>query len=36
LKNTGKWDGSGYSQGLSGEDIPIAARLMALAEVYDA
>jgi len=30
-----KWDGSGYPQGLSGEDIPIAARLMALADVYD-
>ncbi len=31
-----KWDGSGYPEGLSGEDIPIAARLMALADVYDA
>jgi putative two-component system response regulator len=31
-----KWDGSGYPQGLSGEDIPISARLMALADVYDA
>ena len=31
-----KWDGSGYPQGLAGEDIPIAARLMALADVYDA
>jgi putative two-component system response regulator len=31
-----KWDGSGYPQGLSGEDIPISARLMAIADVYDA
>jgi putative two-component system response regulator len=31
-----KWDGSGYPEGMSGEDIPIAARLMAVADVYDA
>jgi len=31
-----KWDGSGYPDGLVGDDIPIAARLMALADVYDA
>jgi putative two-component system response regulator len=31
-----KWDGSGYPQGLSGEQIPLAARLMAVADVYDA
>ncbi len=31
-----KWDGSGYPFGLAGEDIPVAARLMALADVYDA
>ena len=31
-----KWDGSGYPEGLSGERIPIAARLMAVADVYDA
>ncbi len=31
-----KWDGSGYPQGLAGEAIPIPARLMALADVYDA
>lgn len=31
-----KWDGSGYPQGLSGDDIPISARLMAVADVYDA
>jgi len=31
-----KWDGSGYPHGLAGDDIPIAGRLMALADVYDA
>jgi putative two-component system response regulator len=31
-----KWDGSGYPQGLKGEDIPISARLMSVADVYDA
>ena len=31
-----KWDGSGYPQGLAEEEIPIPARLMALADVYDA
>ena len=31
-----KWDGSGYPYGLQGNDIPIAARIMALADVYDA
>jgi putative two-component system response regulator len=31
-----KWDGSGYPQGLKGEDIPISGRLMAVADVYDA
>jgi putative two-component system response regulator len=31
-----KWDGSGYPEGLSGDAIPISARLMALADVYDA
>jgi putative two-component system response regulator len=31
-----KWDGSGYPQGLSGEDIPLLGRLMAVADVYDA
>lgn len=31
-----KWNGSGYPDGLAGDAIPIAARLMALADVFDA
>jgi len=31
-----KWDGSGYPEGLVGDAIPISARLMAIADVYDA
>lgn len=31
-----KWDGTGYPRGLKGEDIPLAGRLMALSDVYDA
>lgn len=31
-----KWDGRGYPRGLKGEEIPICARLMAIADVYDA
>jgi len=31
-----KWDGSGYPQGLAGDAIPVSARLMAAADVYDA
>ena len=31
-----KWDGSGYPDGLAGEAIPFSARLMAVADVYDA
>ena len=31
-----KWDGSGYVRGLTGEDIPLPARIMALSDVYDA
>jgi len=31
-----KWDGSGYPFGIAGTDIPISARIVALADVYDA
>ena len=31
-----KWNGKGYPQGLAGEDIPLAARIMAVADVFDA
>jgi len=31
-----KWDGTGYPQGVSGENIPLSARVMALVDVYDA
>jgi putative two-component system response regulator len=31
-----KWDGSGYPDGLAGEAIPVTARIMALADVFDA
>jgi putative nucleotidyltransferase with HDIG domain len=31
-----KWDGSGYPRGLRGDQIPLAARLFAVADVYDA
>lgn len=31
-----KWDGSGYPEGLMGNNIPLSARLMAVADVYDA
>ncbi len=36
LSHQEKWDGSGYPQGLRGEAIPLSARLMAVADVYDA
>ena len=36
LSHQEKWDGSGYPHGLSGDNIPIPARLMAVADVYDA
>lgn len=31
-----KWDGSGYPGGIKGEEIPLSARIMCLADVYDA
>ncbi|MCI5587616.1 MAG: response regulator [Lachnospiraceae bacterium] len=31
-----KWDGTGYPEGISGEDIPLCARIMAVADVFDA
>lgn len=31
-----RWDGSGYPDGLAGEDIPFGARIMAVVDVYDA
>ena len=31
-----KWDGSGYPRGLAGEEIPLSARIVAIADVFDA
>jgi putative two-component system response regulator len=31
-----RWDGSGYPDGLAGERIPLAARIVAIADVFDA
>ncbi len=31
-----RWDGTGYSAGLAGEEIPLAARIFAIVDVYDA
>ena len=31
-----RWDGTGYPHGLSGEEIPIEARILAVADAYDA
>lgn len=36
LSHHERWDGTGYPQGLSGEAIPVSARIMAIADVYDA
>ena len=31
-----KWNGKGYPQGMAGEDIPLCARIMSVADVFDA
>jgi len=31
-----RWDGSGYPDGLAGEDIPLGARIVAVADAFDA
>ena len=31
-----RWDGTGYPNGIAGEDIPLSARIMAVADVFDA
>ncbi len=36
LSHHEKWDGNGYPRGLSGEEIPIAGRIVAIADVFDA
>lgn len=36
LSHHEKWDGTGYPYGLSGEDIPIEGRIVAIADVFDA
>jgi putative two-component system response regulator len=36
LSHHEKWDGSGYPRNLAGEDIPVSARIIAIADVFDA
>ena len=36
LNHHERWDGSGYPRGIAGEEIPLAARIVSVADVYDA
>jgi putative two-component system response regulator len=36
MRHHERWDGRGYPDGLAGEDIPLSARVMSIADVYDA
>ncbi len=36
LRHHERWDGTGYPDGLKGADIPVSARIVALADVFDA
>jgi len=36
LNHHERWDGSGYPNGLKGEEIPLSARIMMMSDVYDA
>lgn len=36
LRHHERWDGTGYPDGLAGEDIPMSARIVAIADVFDA
>ena len=36
LRHHEKWNGTGYPEGMAGEDIPLAARITTIADVFDA